>query len=94
MVFDDALVHEQEQSFISGRGNLTGEGSGGWGREVGGEGREVGKRGGKWGMGTPCPPPPSGIQGFVAYLIKDNPLKIVCGKTLGILSFYSATKKR
>ena len=34
------------------------------------------------------------IQGSVAYLIKDNVLKDLCGKTLGILSFYSATKNR
>ena len=33
------------------------------------------------------------IQGFVAYLIKDNVLNDLYGKTLGILSFYSATKK-
>ena len=36
---------------------------------------------------------PSVIPGFVACLIKDNALNDLCGKTLGILSFYSATKK-
>ena len=35
---------------------------------------------------------PSVIPGFVAYLIKDNALNDLCGKTLSILSFYSATK--
>ena len=51
---------------LSGGGeNLTGGGKWGWrGREVGDRGREVGlkggsgvKEGGKWGLGTPCPPP-------------------------------------
>ena len=37
-------------------------------------------------------PYPSAIQGFVAYLIKDNALNDLCGKTPGILNFYSATK--
>ena len=39
-------------------------------------------------------PYPSAIQGFVAYLIKDNALNDLCDKTLGILNFYSASKKR
>ena len=38
-------------------------------------------------------PYPSVIQGFVAYLRKDNALNALYGKTLGILSFYFATKK-
>ena len=33
------------------------------------------------------------IQGFVAILIKYNALEDLSGKTLCILSFYSATKK-
>ena len=42
-------------------------------------------------------PYPSVIPGFVAYLIKDNALNDLCGKGaryIGLLSFYSATKKR
>ena len=39
-------------------------------------------------------PYPSVIQRFVAYLVKDDALNDLCSKTLGILSFYSATKKR
>ena len=27
------------------------------GREAGARGREAGRGGGKWGLGTPCPPP-------------------------------------
>ena len=38
-------------------------------------------------------PYPTVIPGFVAYLIKDNALNDLCGKMLGMLSFYSATKK-
>ena len=38
-------------------------------------------------------PYPSVIRGIVAYLRKDNALNDLCGKTLGILSFYFATKK-
>ena len=34
------------------------------------------------------------IPGFGAYLIKDNALNDLCSKTVGILSFYYATKKR
>ena len=37
-------------------------------------------------------PYPSAIPEFVAHLIKDNALGNLCGKMLGILSFYSATK--
>ena len=33
------------------------------------------------------------IQRFVAYLIKENALNDLCRKALGILYFYSATKK-
>ena len=33
-------------------------------------------------------PYPSVIPGFVAYLIKDNAWNDMCGKALGILSFY------
>ena len=33
------------------------------------------------------------IPGFVANLIKDNLLNDLCGKTLGTLSFFSATRK-
>ena len=38
-------------------------------------------------------PYPSVIQGFDAYLRKDNALNDLCGKTLVILSFYFASKK-
>ena len=38
-------------------------------------------------------PYPSVIPGFVAYLIKDNALHVLCGTTLGILSFKSVTKE-
>ena len=37
---------------------------------------------------------PPFIPGFVAYLIEDNALDDLCGKTLGIRSFKSVTKKR
>ena len=33
--------------------------------------------------------PPSVIQGFIAFLIKDSALNDLCGKTLDISSFYS-----
>ena len=38
-------------------------------------------------------PYPSVIQRSFAYQVKDDALNVLCSKTLGILSFYSATKK-